>query len=246
MTTYVDHSAVIIGDSQQAMQAQQSLMALGIDLGPSGADGHWGDSSRAAAAQWQEINGYEATGDITERQMDALAMQAEHPSMFHRMQLEPFYENFDQNLITTDDPVRRATVLQAASHIGAIESGGNNLGPAVEQYFEADDRLNTGAAWCAAFGSWGIDQVENHAGLNNSDYMEGNMRVRERLHTTTRRYAFNVTPRWHRSLRNGRKRIHNTKWRHSNPDDRWKHRRRWRRDSISTRIYLRKRPTKRK
>ena len=175
---YKDYSASALTSAENITNAQQNLIDLGMDLGPSGADGDWGGRSQAAAAKWQEINGYEVTGDITTRQFAALQMQAEHPSMFHRQQLKPFYENFDQSLANDLDPARKALLMQAASHLGVQEIG-DNTGPAVEQYLASDGRMSTGVAWCAAFGSWGMDQIENHAGIPNNSYMEANMRVHE-------------------------------------------------------------------
>ncbi|NCT41027.1 MAG: hypothetical protein GW778_05135 [Alphaproteobacteria bacterium] len=179
MGTYQDHSQIIVDDPNLAKNAQTALIDLGMNLGPAGADGQWGQASIKAATQWQEINGYEPTGQITSRQMDSLNFQAEHPSVFNRMQLQPFYENFAANKIPTTDPVRLGMIMQAASHVGAQEFGGDNQGPAVEQYLTSDGRIATGVAWCAAYGSWGIDQVENFAGIPNNEYMQANMRVQE-------------------------------------------------------------------
>ena len=53
-------------------QIQKALAALGFDAGP--ADGSFGPKARAAISLWQEMNGYEATGRLTQDQADKLFM----------------------------------------------------------------------------------------------------------------------------------------------------------------------------
>lgn len=168
--------------------AQQALITLGYDLGPSGADGDWGPRSREAGQNWQDINGFENTDIITPRQMDTLQWQAQNPEIFKQLRVAEFMNNFDDTILGHLDPVRRNLFIQSAAHLGAEEDAnpndptpgsGLNTGPAVEQYFTADNRLQTGSAWCAAFGSWVFDQIENSAGLSNNSFMQGNMRTAE-------------------------------------------------------------------
>ena len=50
-------------------------------------------------------------------------------------------------------------VTVARSYIGTVEKGGNNRGPEVKMFLKRVG-LNHGYAWCAAFVSWVLDQVE--------------------------------------------------------------------------------------
>lgn len=177
--TYVDHSPSALVDEDSIEMTQRHLVTLGHDLGRSGADGDWGSLSQTAAAQWQAANGYEPTGDITVRQFDVLEAQANDPSIYNQIRLSEFYNNFDQTALAHLDPVRAGIVTQALSHMGAQELGETNTGAAVEQYFESDPRIDTGGAWCAAFGSWVFDRVEQYAGVETDSFMNGSMRVGE-------------------------------------------------------------------
>lgn len=191
--TYEDYSAKIIDNEPSAVAAQQALINLGFDLGPAGADGDWGNKSREAAAEWQRINLYaNPDGEISERQLSALLHQSTYPAVFEQQKqifdtarLAPLYENFDVGKLDYLEAPRRAIVLQHAAHLGVMEDfeqgaeEGLNTGVAIEQYLSSDARAFPGNAWCASYGSWVLDQVEMKAGLELSEFHQGNMRVQE-------------------------------------------------------------------
>ena len=184
---YIDHSSSALSDNSSILQAQSSLQSLGMDIGSSTPDGNWGPSSQAAAKEWQSVNGYEATGDITVRQMSVLEHQADNPSIYNRMKLDTFYENFDDSVLSNLDPVRANIIAQQASHLGVkehIEPGaeeGTNSGPAIDQYAVADSRFPGQGAWCDLSQSWIMDQVEKAAGIEKDSFHKGTMRVHETL-----------------------------------------------------------------
>lgn len=61
--------------NQATIELQFDLQAVGIDLGPDGVDGYYGEDTRDAVMQWQRRNGYEATGNLTEPQRKRLRGQ---------------------------------------------------------------------------------------------------------------------------------------------------------------------------
>lgn len=163
--------------------AQSHLMNIGYNLGASGADGDWGSKSQEAAIAWQKLNGYEETGDLTLRQLDALEFQSQNPEVLSYTQLQDFYDNFDPNTLGKDiDPGRAAIVMQAAAHVGVKEVEAND-GVGVEQYYSADPRMRTGYNYCSTFGGWVDDQIEKAVGLENNEHTQASMRTREVLET---------------------------------------------------------------
>ncbi|MFN3701393.1 MAG: CHAP domain-containing protein [Alphaproteobacteria bacterium] len=178
-------------DTQTIRDAQSHLIALGYDLGRSGADGIWGQRSTQAAIDWQRVNGLSdengfLNGDLNHEQLSLLAQQAADPAAFQRIRLAGFYNNFDETALDHLDPVRRALIKQAASHIGVTESDftlasngewyGNNAGPDIRVYL-GSYHLDEGHPWCASFGSWVFDQIEGFAGLERNEFMRGSASV---------------------------------------------------------------------
>jgi hypothetical protein len=178
-------------DTQTIRDAQSHLIALGYDLGRSGADGIWGQRSAQAAADWQRVNGLSDengayTGNISYEQLSLLAQQAADPASFQRIRLADFYNNFSETALDHLDPVRRALIKQAAAHIGVTESDftlasngdweGNNASPDIKVYLNSYG-VNEGHAWCASFGSCVFDQIEGFAGVERNSFMRGSASV---------------------------------------------------------------------
>lgn len=194
MAGFIDFTASALdGNEENAKATQEALIALGFDLGAAGADGDLGARSRAAITEWKTINGYDdvAGDDISVAQFAALRHQGAYPEVFEYQRAaynqnlqQDFYQNFDQSLLSHMDPVRAAVVMQMAAHLGATEDRnpgeefGNNRGAAVEQYVQGVKNASVGNAWCAAFGTWAIDQLENYAGLEKSEFMDGDAGVK--------------------------------------------------------------------
>lgn len=157
--------------------AQDALIRLGFDLGASGADGDWGQRSQMGASEWKKINGYkdETSGaDLSVAQLDLLAYQGAHPETFERKKAE-YTDNLFAGvsaLLDHLDPVRASLIMQHTAHLGAQEQSGNT-GAAVEQYVGDVRNAAVGLPWCAAYGTWAIDQLESYAGLEKSEFMDG-------------------------------------------------------------------------
>ena len=63
--------------ASQRQRVQATLSAEGFDAGP--ADGKFGPRTRRAIAAWQQANGYAATGELTEDQVESLLADATPP-----------------------------------------------------------------------------------------------------------------------------------------------------------------------